>query len=100
MCLLTQTGVTAHHIDQNNHTTITDSFRIYENLLEKELKPLIKQSLTVHSHQEIVWLSQSLTSMDKFNRGFYPETIRMFNDAIRRILLKLGFQSFNVYTQF
>ncbi|XP_046450332.1 uncharacterized protein LOC124198516 [Daphnia pulex] len=79
-------GVTAHHIDQNNRSTIADSFRTYEKLLEKQLMPLINQSLTVHPRQEIVWLLQSLTSMDRVNRGFYPETIRMYNNAVRLIL--------------
>jgi hypothetical protein len=78
--------VTAHHIDQNNRSTIADSFRTYEKLLEKQLMPLINQSLTVHPRQEIVWLLQSLTSMDRVNRGFYPETIRMYNNAVRLIL--------------
>ncbi|XP_046451378.1 uncharacterized protein LOC124199581 isoform X2 [Daphnia pulex] len=78
-------GVTAHHIDQKNYnTTIINSFQTYQKLLDTYLVPLINQSLNINPHQEIIWLRQSATTMGQFNRGFYPETVKMFNNAVHQ----------------
>ena len=75
-------GVTAHHISRTN---VNNSLETYETLLERDLMPLINQSLTIHPHQEIVWLRQSPTGADRFHREIDAETIIMYNTVIHRI---------------
>jgi hypothetical protein len=65
---------------------------MYENLLENELIPLLKQSLTVHPQLEIIWLRQSLT-IEQFSPvenqvpyGIYPDKIKKYNAIVYRIL--------------
>jgi hypothetical protein len=65
---------------------------MYEKLLEDELVPLLKRSLAVHPHQEIIWLRQSLT-IEQFSRyegqiayGIHPDKIKKYNAIISRIL--------------
>ncbi|XP_057368637.1 uncharacterized protein LOC130689715 [Daphnia carinata] len=74
-------GVTAHHIDKRN---ILD-FEKFENLLGNELMPLINRSLTVHSHQEIVWLSQSRTTQTFSSKNVYSPLIEKYNEKIHHI---------------
>jgi hypothetical protein len=59
---------------------------MYETLMEKDLMPLINQSLTVHPHLEIVWLRQSPTGADRFSREIDAKTIIMYNKVMHRII--------------
>lgn len=73
----------------------SNSLQIYENLLKNELMPLINQSLTVHPHQEIIWLLQSPTIEQRtpnVYNAIHNKKIKMFNNKIRHIFKYVVFQ--------
>ncbi|KZS14700.1 Uncharacterized protein APZ42_020092 [Daphnia magna] len=75
-------GVTAHPISKAHNILDLEQ---YENLLENELMPLINQSLTIHPHQEIVWLTQSRTT-ETFSSGkVYSHFVKKYNEKIHHI---------------
>ncbi|XP_046638266.1 N-acetylneuraminate 9-O-acetyltransferase-like isoform X3 [Daphnia pulicaria] len=82
-------GITAHHLIVNN--SVTSSLEMYEKLMEDELVPLLKQSLTTHPHQEIIWLRQSLTieqlspHENQVAYGIYPDKIQKYNAILPRV---------------
>jgi hypothetical protein len=82
-------GITAHHLIVNN--SVTSSLEMYEKLMEDELVPLLKQSLTTHPHQEIIWLRQSLTieqlspHENQVAYGIYPDKIKKYNAILPRV---------------
>lgn len=89
--ILYYVGVTAHHIRFND---VSKNLQEYEKLLEHVLLPLIKQSLAVHPHQEIIWLYQSptnyylsrvLETANKMEEVSSNTMIPHYNRSIRRI---------------
>ena len=81
-------GVTVHHIARNN---ITSSLEMYEQLLEKELAPLINMCVAAHPQLEVVWMRQGPTvdylgpSLDRKKHEVYYDKILKYNDKIVRI---------------
>ena len=77
--------MTAHHIARNN---ITSSLEMYEQLLEKELAPLINLSLVANPQLEVVWMRQSPTvdylgpSLDRVGHEVVYDQILKYNDKI------------------
>ena len=76
-------GATVHHVSAYNNITL----KTYENLLENELAPLIKQSLSAHPHQEMIWLKPSLTIEHHTNclNSLHQDKMKKYTDILPRI---------------
>ncbi len=65
------------------------TFEMYEKLVENDLAPLMKKSLLVHPHQEIIWLKQSTTieHIMTLNSAYkpHPDKIKRYNSILPRI---------------
>lgn len=85
-------GITCHHLRNNE---VASRLEDYEYILERILLPLMKQSLKVNPHQQIIWVHQSPTN-DYVGPSFTEssltvaivnnEKIQHYNQSIRRIL--------------
>ncbi|XP_046450491.1 uncharacterized protein LOC124198610 [Daphnia pulex] len=77
-------GATVHHMLPSNHF----SFETYQTLLENELVPLMKKSLAVHPHQEIIWLKPSHTIERNVNSVIpvYQDKIKKYTAILPRAL--------------
>jgi hypothetical protein len=64
------------------------SFETYQTLLENELVPLMKKSLAVHPHQEIIWLKPSHTIERNVNSVIpvYQDKIKKYTAILPRAL--------------
>ena len=76
-------GATVHHVSPKNNITL----KMYENLLENELAPLMKQSLAAHPHQELIWLKPSLTIEHHANslNSLHQDKMKKYTDILPRI---------------
>jgi hypothetical protein len=76
-------GATVHSVIPRNNIT----FKTYENLLENELAPLMKQSLAAHPHQELIWLKPSLTieRHATSDNSLHQDKMKRYTDILPRI---------------
>jgi hypothetical protein len=79
------------------------TFEMYERLLVNELVPLMKKSLLVHPHQEIIWLKQSLTieqlaPADENHITICPDKIKKYVAIVPRIFKYIYTISRSIYS--
>lgn len=90
--MLVSLGTTAHYLVRYDDEQFAPSFSFFQIMLEKYLVPWMNKNLLVNSHQEIVWLFQSLPGNYRGPEHQYhsqwvnADKIEIYNRSIRRIL--------------